>query len=163
MKPVSVSIDVPSARDDVFDFLDVMANHEPFTNHILKDWRYEGPPSGVGSKAHVSVTAGGRTDEVEIEVVSGTRPERIVERNVGAKGKRIATGTYVLEDLPAGGTRINFEYAWIQAPVSERLAAPLVRSMLRSANQRAMERLAEMLAARTTANTASAHSEAQPG
>ena len=129
----------------MFDFLDVMANHEPFTDHILRDWEYSGPPSGIGSKARVRVKAAGRTDVIDIEVVSASRPERIVEQNVGAKGRRVANGTYYLEGLPDGGTKITFEYAWQKAPLSERLAAPMVRSVLRRANERAMERLAQQL------------------
>src|SRR5436305_5529251 len=88
MKPVTVSIDLPQSRQDVFDFLDVMANHEPFTNHILRDWEYSGPDRGVGSKARVHVSAAGRTEAVDIEVIDAERPGRIVERNVGARGKR---------------------------------------------------------------------------
>lgn len=148
MKPVRVSTDVPDAREDVFDFLDVMANHEPFTNHILKDWEYSGPPRGIGSKARVHVTASGRTDTVDIEVVSAEPPRAIVERNIGAEGRRVAHGTYVLDELPDGGTRITFEYAWTQAPLGERVLAPIVRAMLRRANTRAMQRLSEQLAAR---------------
>ena len=49
MKPVLTSIDVPNQREQVFDFLDVMANHEPFTNHMLKQWEYSGPDRGIGS------------------------------------------------------------------------------------------------------------------
>jgi carbon monoxide dehydrogenase subunit G len=116
---------------------------------MLRDWEYSGPDRGVGSKARVKVSAGGRTDTVDIEVVSAERPNTIVERNVGAGGRRVANGTYILEPLPSGGTRIVFEYAWQQAPLSERLASPLVRSMLRRENRRAMERLAEQLAARS--------------
>jgi hypothetical protein len=37
MKPVRVSIDVPQAREDVYDFLDVLANHELFTDHMMRD------------------------------------------------------------------------------------------------------------------------------
>jgi len=148
MNPVNVSIEVPEPQEDVYDFLDVMANHEPFTNHMLRDWEYSGPDRGVGSKARVKVSAGGRTDTVDIEVVSADRPKKIVERNIGAGGRRVANGTYILESLPSGGTRIVFEYAWQQAPLSERLASPLVRSVLRRGNQRAMARLAEQLAAR---------------
>jgi carbon monoxide dehydrogenase subunit G len=77
--------------------------------------------------------------------VSAERPKTIVERNVGAGGRRVANGTYILQPLPSGGTRIVFEYAWQQAPLSERLASPLVRTVLRRGNQRAMERLAERL------------------
>jgi carbon monoxide dehydrogenase subunit G len=148
MQPVDVTIEVPYPPEEVYDFLDVMANHEPFTNHILRDWEYSGPDRGVGSKARVKAVVAGRSDTVEIEVVSAERPTKIVERNVGAGGRRVANGTYTLEPLPSGGTRIVFEYSWQEAPLSERVASPLARAVLRRGNQRAMERLAEQLAAR---------------
>jgi hypothetical protein len=148
MKPVRVSIDVPQPRVDVYEFLDVMANHEPFTNHVLRDWEYSGPPRGIGSKARVHTKIAGRTDVIDIEVIAAEPPGKIVERNVGAKGRRHASGTYKLEELPDGGTRITFEYTWQQAPLTERLAAPLARPILRRANEHAMKRLAEQLAAR---------------
>ena len=116
MEPVQVTIDVPQPVEEVYDFLDVMANHEPFTNHILKDWEYSGPDRGVGSKARVHVSAGGRTDTVDIEVVDAERPSRIVERNIGAGGKRVANGTYTLSELPSGGTHVQFEYCLAADP-----------------------------------------------
>jgi Polyketide cyclase / dehydrase and lipid transport len=146
MKPVRVTIDVPLPREHVFDFLDVMSNHEPFTNHMLQDWEYSGPDRGIGSKARVTVKAGGRSEKVDIEVIAAERPRSIVEQNVSAGGRRIGTGTYTLDELPDGHTRIAFEYAWRQALVSDRIAAPLVRAVLRRGNERAMERLAEQLA-----------------
>jgi hypothetical protein len=145
--PVTVSIDVPQPRPAVFDFLDVMANHEPFTNHMLVDWEYAGPERGIGSKARVHSKAGGRKEAVDIEVVDATAPERIVERNVSAKGRRIGHGTYDLAELPGGGTRVSFTYSWEQAPLPDRLLAPVVRAVLRRGNQRAMERLAGQLQA----------------
>jgi carbon monoxide dehydrogenase subunit G len=147
MKPVTVRIDLPQSRQAVFEFLDVMANHEPFTDHILKDWEYSGPERGVGSRARVHVSAAGRTDTVDIEVIDAEPPSRIVERNIGAGGKRVATGTYTLTDRPEGGTHVAFEYAWQQIPLSEKLMAPVVRSMLRRANERAMQRLAAQIGA----------------
>ncbi len=144
-KPVSVSIEVPQARTEVYAFLDVMANHEPFTDHMLVDWSYSGPPRGVGSKAHVHSKFGSRKEPVDIEVVSAQAPSRIVEHNVSAKGKRLATGTYELAELPGGGTRITFTYAWRQAPAADRLLAPLVRGILRRGNEKAMARLKEQL------------------
>jgi carbon monoxide dehydrogenase subunit G len=143
-----VTTQVPYPREDVYDFLDVMSNHEPFTNHILRDWEYSGPDRGMGAKAKVKVSAAGRPDAVEIEVVEVERPTRIVEQNIGAGGRRVATGTYTLAGLPDGATQIAFEYAWQRAPLSERLASPLERWMLRRANERAMQRLTEQLAAR---------------
>jgi hypothetical protein len=149
-----VTTEVPYPPEHVYDFLDVLANHEPFTDHMLQDWHYSGPERGIGAKASVMAKLGGRSEPVEIEVIAGERPRTIVEQNVGAGGRRIGTGTYTLECLPSGDTRIVFEYAWKQAPLSERAAAPLVRAVLTRANKRAMARLAEQLAARETAHVA---------
>lgn len=145
--PVTVSIDVPQDRTRVYDFLDVMANHEGFTDHLLRDWKLSGPARGVGSKAQVHVKALGVSDVVDIEVVDAAAPERIVERNVAAKAGRTAEGTYRLAALPSGGTRIEFEYRWIHAPLVDRLTAPLSRAFIRRMNEKAMHRLAEQLPA----------------
>jgi hypothetical protein len=148
MKPVRVSIDVPRAREDVYDFLDVLANHERFTDHMFRDWRCEGPARGVGAKVTVTAVAGGRDEAVDIEVVEAEPPTRTVERSTGASG-RVVLGTYTLAELPGGGTRIAFESAWQHVPRGEALAAPLVRAMVRRGNQRALERLAGLLRDRT--------------
>jgi hypothetical protein len=145
MKPVTASIEVPQPRESVYAYLGVMANHEPFTDHMLVDWRYSGPPSGVGSKAHVKTKLGGLTDEAEIEVVEVEPGWMIRERNVGAKGKRVAHGTYELSDLPDGGTRIEFTWALEQAPLADRALGPVLRGMLTRGNAKAMQRLAEQL------------------
>ena len=93
-QPVTVSIDVPQPRTAVYDHLDVMANHEAFTDHMLTNWRVSGPATGIGSKAHVTTKAGGMTDEAVIEVFEIDPGRMIRERSIGAKGKRIAHGTY---------------------------------------------------------------------
>lgn len=141
-----MSVDVPRAREDVYDFLDVLANHELFTGHMFRDWRCEGPARGVGAKARVTAVAAGRTEALDVEVIEAERPTRSVERNVGASG-RVATGTYTLAELPGGGTRVTFESAWLRVPRGEALAAPLVRAVVRRGNKRAMKRLAEQLRA----------------
>lgn len=147
MKPVRVSVDIPLAREAVFDHLDVIANHESFTDHILHDFQYSGPARGVGAKVTVKATAAGRTDLIDIEVISADRPSMIVEQNIGAGGQRVATGTYTLDELSDDATRVTFEYAWQQAPFSERLASPLVRLVMRRANRQSLQRLAEQLSA----------------
>ena len=144
--PVSVSIDVPQARDEVYAFLDVMANHESFTDHMLTNWRVSGPPTGLGSKAQVTVKAAGRSEEASFEVVAVEDGRMIKERNWAAKGRRVGTGTYVLSDLPAGGTHIEFIYAFEKVPAREKPLVPLMRRVLRRGNERAMTRLAEQLA-----------------
>lgn len=144
-KPVTVSIEVPHDREQVFGFLDVMANHEPFNDHLMKDWEYSGPDRGIGSKARVHTRALGVSDVIDIEVIDALAPVRIVERNVAARAGRTGQGTYTLDDAPGGGTRITFEYRWIVAPLMDRLMAPFVRRYLRRNNELAMRRLAEQL------------------
>jgi hypothetical protein len=144
-QPVTVSIDVPQDRAAVYAYLDVMANHEHFTDHMLTNWRVSGPPTGVGSKANVTAKVGAISDESEIEVFE-VEPGRLIrERSIAAKGKRIAHGTYTLSDLPGGGTHIEFEFALQKLPAMERPFLPLMRKLVRKGNERAMQRLAALL------------------
>jgi hypothetical protein len=153
-KPVTVSILVPHARPDVFTFLDVISNHEAFTNHMLFDWSYSGPSSGLGAKARARSKAGMRIEAIDIEVVASHPPVRTVERNVSAGGRRVGTGTYTLLEHPHGGTEISFTYMWLRAPLLDRAFAPMVRWILRRGNERALERLAEQLARAAAASEA---------
>jgi len=144
-QPVTVSIDVPQDRASVYAYLDVMANHEHFTDHMLTNWRVSGPPTGIGSKANVTTKVGAITDEAVIEVFEVEDGRLIRERSIGAKGKRIAHGTYTLSDLPSGGTHVEFEFALQKVPALEKPFLPLMRKMVRKGNERAMERLAATL------------------
>jgi hypothetical protein len=153
MRSITVSTDVSNRREEVYDFLDVLGHHEPFTDHMMRNWRLEGPARGVGAKAKVDAVLAGRSEPIDVEVIEAEAPIRNVERNIGAGGRRVATGTYTLDQLPAGGTRIRFEYAWQQAPLSERVAAPIIRRVMRRGLQTAMDRLAEQLQAGHAAST----------
>ena len=89
------------------------------------------------------------TDEpLEMRVMASERPRTTVEESVSAGGRRRTRGTYRLDELPGGGTRVSFELAWLTAPRSERLAAPLTRAVVRRANAKSLERLAATLAER---------------
>jgi hypothetical protein len=154
LQPVTVSVDVPQPRSLVYDYLDVMANHEGFTDHMLTNWRLSGPATGIGSTAHVTTKAGGMTDEAVIEVFEAEPGRMIRERSIGAKGKRIAHGTYTLSDLPGGGTHIVFEFALQKVPAIERPLVPFLRKLLKTGNERAMERLAARLADQTQSKAA---------
>ena len=145
MRPVSVFVDVREKRADVYAFLDVMANHELFTDHMLRDWTCSGPATGVGARAHVVNVLGGRRVPVDIEVIDAVEGQRTTERNVSSGGRRVGNGTYELHDLPGGGTRITFTYAWEKAPLEDRLLSFAVRPMMRRALERALERLADEL------------------
>jgi uncharacterized protein YndB with AHSA1/START domain len=147
MKPITVSTTVPQPREEVYAFLDVLGNHEPFTNHMLVDWTLSGPRTGVGAKARMRSNTPGPKQWADMEVIDATPGERIVEQAVGAKGRRRTEGTYTLRDAPDGGTDVRFEFRYLEAPASERLMMPLLRSYLQRGNQKAMERLHETLTA----------------
>ena len=146
MKPVTVSIDVPQPVEEVYDFLDVLANHEAFLDHFLVDWKFSGPARGVGAKAEARASAPMSQDWTDFEVVETERPGRIVEEGVGLKGKRRTRGTYRLEPLPGGGTKISFELTWIESARAESLIPPITRAFLKRTNGKAMRRLAKLLA-----------------
>jgi hypothetical protein len=145
MKPISVSVRVDRPREEVFAFLDVLANHVQFTDHMLIDWSFDGPAAGVGGKARERANMPGER-WMETEVLESVPPVRTVEETVGANGKRRTRGTYTLEELPGGATEIHFQLEYLEAPGSERLAAPLIRAYMKRANAKAMRRLGEALA-----------------
>jgi hypothetical protein len=148
MRPVTVSVDVPQPPEAVFAFLEVLGNHEAFTDHFLFDWELSGPRSGIGATARMRVKKPGPDEWLEMEVVAADPPRMTSEESIGAGGRRRTRGSYRLEQLPQGGTRISFEFAWLQAPRVERLAAPLTRAVVRRNNQGSLRRLAEQLGRR---------------
>lgn len=145
MKPVSVSTAVAKPAAEVFEFLDLLANHAGFLGHMLVDWKFSGPARGVGARARARANTVGSQDWTDFEVVEAEPPSRIVEEGVGAGGKRRTRGTYRLEELPDGGTRISFELEWLEASRAERLCPPLIRAFVRRTNGKAMRRLAKQL------------------
>lgn len=146
MKPITVSTVIDRPREEVYEYLDVLANHEHFTDHFLTDWTASGPASGVGAKVRVKAKAPGAEQWLDIEVLEAKAPERTVENAVSAGGKRRTCGTYTLTELPGNRTLVEFEFGYLSAPALERPALPLMRPWLRRANEKAMERLAEQLA-----------------
>ena len=149
MKPVTVSVEVPNSTHEVYDYLDVLGNHEKFMDHFMVDWRLSGPRRGVGAKANVRVKATAEKDWTDIEVVEADSGRKLVEEAIGgSRGKRRTRGTYLLESLPDGGTRITFELEFLQLPTGERIMGPLNRAFVKRVNRKAMKRLAAQLSAK---------------
>jgi len=147
MKPVTVSLEVPNSTHEVYEFLEVLGNHESFMDHFMVDWQLSGPKRGVGSKANVRVKATAEKDWTDVEIVEADSGRRLVEETIGGPGGRRRTrGTYLLESLPDGGTGITFELEFTEMPRGERLMGPLNRAYVRRINRKAMKRLAERLA-----------------
>lgn len=145
MKAVTVRTRVSRPAAEVYDHLDLLANHEAFVDHLFTDWKFSGPARGVGAKAQARTNAPGSQDWTDFEIVEST-PSRIVERAIDAKERRETRGTYTL--APDGeGTEISFELEWLKAARTERFFGPLTGAFVRRANRKSMRRLAKILEA----------------
>jgi hypothetical protein len=148
VKPITVSVEVPNPPHGVYEYLEVLGNHEEFMDHFMVDWELSGPPRGVGAKANVRVKATAEKDWTDVEIVEADSGRRLVEETIGGpRGKRRTRGTYLLQELPGGGTRIGFELEFLEMPTGERLMGPLNRAYVKRVNGKAMRRLAERLTA----------------
>lgn len=145
MKSVTVSIAVAKPVREVYDYLEVLANHAAFLDHFLVDWKFSGPRRGVGAKAEARASAPMSQDWTDFEIVEAEAPSRIVEEGVGLKGKRHTRGTYRLQELAGDQTKVSFEFEWLKASRAERLCPPLTREFLRRPNGKALRRLAKQL------------------
>lgn len=151
MDPVTVSIVVDRPREQVFDYLQDIANHAEFTDHYLSDWRLTRIDSvGRGAGARFRVKApplAGRFAWGDVTFVEVDRPRRIVEVGRAGKGNRVRTlGVYELAPGAAGTTRVRFTIETQPAMLSDRLFERLgARGWMRRQNARAMRRLRTIL------------------
>jgi uncharacterized membrane protein len=144
-EPVTVSVEVGRPRQEVFDYVDVLANHERWMARLYKDWSFEGPRRGVGAIAKAQVDAPAAQEKVSFKVVESTAPERIVEEGESAHGKRETRGTYRFTELEGGRTRIDFELAWVKVPRTERIAPFVSRAFMGRALGKSLKTLAALL------------------
>jgi uncharacterized protein YndB with AHSA1/START domain len=146
---VTVSIIVSSPREQVFDYLQDIANHPEFTDHYLVDWhltRVDSVGRGAGARFRVKAP-GNRFSWGDVTFTEVERPHRIVEVGRTGKNNRIRTlGVYDLAPAAAGSTRVRFTLQTIPATLADRLLEGLgARRWLRRKNQRSMHRLRGIL------------------
>ncbi len=145
VQPVTVEATVAAPVERVYAHLAVLANHAAFLDHFLVDWSFTGPSQGVGAKGRARANTAGSQDWTEFEIVSAEEPRRLVEDGLGNGGKRHTRGTYELEPLADGGTRVSFRLEWLEASRAERLCPPLTRAFVRRPNAKALRRLTGQL------------------
>jgi hypothetical protein len=76
MKPIEESTVIRRPIEDVFDHIDVLANHESVNDHYLVDWELWGPATGVGATVRMRAKAPGRSEWVQLSVIEAERPQR---------------------------------------------------------------------------------------
>jgi ribosome-associated toxin RatA of RatAB toxin-antitoxin module len=143
--PVTVSIEVARPRQQVFDFVNAIANHEAIFKTLYKDWSFEGRDRGVGAVAKAQVDAPAAREKVTFKVTESLKPELIVEEVESAHGKRETRNTYRFTKLEAGRTRVEFELEWVKVPRTEKLAPPVSRAFMARAYGKALKRLASLI------------------
>jgi uncharacterized protein YndB with AHSA1/START domain len=146
---VTVSIIVDAPREQVFAYLQDIANHSEFTDHYLVDWHLTRIDSvGLGAGARFRVKApGNRFSWGDVTFVEVEAPHRIVEAGRTGKNNRIRTlGVYELSAGASGTTRVRFTLETIPATLSDRLMEGLgARGWMRRKNTRAMRRLRSII------------------
>ncbi len=149
MDPVTVSIVIDAPREQVFDYLQDIANHAEFTDHYLVDWRLTRMDSvgrGAGARFRVKVP-GNRFSWGDVTFAEVDRPHRIVEVGRGGKANRIRSmGVYDLAQEAGGTTRVQFTLQTDPATFADRILEGLgTRVWLRRKNSRAMRRLRSII------------------
>jgi uncharacterized protein YndB with AHSA1/START domain len=145
MDPVTVSTVITAPREQIFDYLNDIANHSEFTDHYIVDWhltRIDSVGRGAGARFRVKAP-GNRFSWGDATFVEVDRPHRIVEAGRTGKNNRIRTiGTYELSAGASGTTRVRFTLETAPVTISDRLLESLgARRWLKRKNTRSMRRL----------------------
>jgi uncharacterized protein YndB with AHSA1/START domain len=151
MDPVTVSIVVDRPREQVFDYLQDIANHAEFTDHYLVEWhltRLDSVGRGAGARFRVKAPPpAGRFAWGDVTLVEVDRPHRIVEVGRTGKNNRVRTlGVYELAPAASGTTRVQFTLQTQPATLADRLLEGLgARRWTHRQSARAMRRLRTIL------------------
>jgi uncharacterized protein YndB with AHSA1/START domain len=147
--PFTVSTVVSAPREQVFDYLQDIANHPEFTDHFLVDWnltRIDSVGRGAGARFRVKAP-GNRFSWADVTFAEVDRPHRIVEVGRTGKNNRIRTlGVYDLADAASNTTRVRFTLQTTPATLTDRLLERFgARGWMRRKNERALRRLRSIL------------------
>ncbi len=145
--PVTVAITIERPREEVFDYLADIANHQEFSDHYLKRWRLTRLDSwGEGAGARYRLARRNRFQWAETTFAKVDPPYQIIGVGRGGKFNRVKnTMTWTL--TPAGGgTRVEFTAETEPALISDRLAELFgFRGWFRRGAKKALRRLRAIL------------------
>jgi uncharacterized protein YndB with AHSA1/START domain len=149
MDPISAHVTIDRPREEVFDYLADIANHQEFSDHFLKDWRLTRVDSyGRGAGARFKIDAPldrfGWGDMTFIEV---ERPYRIAAAGRAGKFNRNKTWTeWTLEPL-GNATRVEVTTESEPALPTDKLMEALTRrrGWARRGLKRSLRRLQSIL------------------
>jgi uncharacterized protein YndB with AHSA1/START domain len=146
--PVSNSVLIDRRPEEVFAYLEDVANHAEFTDHYLKDFRLTREDSlGLGAGARFRVDAPlNRFSFADVTVIESVPPTRIVQRGRTGKYNRIRlVSSYELE--PSGAsTRVTLTTETEQPRLpSDRIMEALAKGWFKRKQRKALKRLRGIL------------------
>jgi uncharacterized protein YndB with AHSA1/START domain len=148
--PIEVEVTIARPREEVFAYLQDIANHAEFTDHFLIRWhllREDTVGQGAGARFQLKAPFTRYTwvDATFTEVVE---PRLIVERGRAGKYNRILTrGSYELVETHGGtGTHVTFTFETKPKLLSDRIQESMGRrGWLKRKSRKSLKRLRAIL------------------
>jgi uncharacterized protein YndB with AHSA1/START domain len=150
VEPLTLSTTIAKPREEVFEYLADVANHEEFSDHCMVDWhltREDSYGRGAGARFRVK-SRFDRFSYGDITLTELTPPQRIVATGRAGRFNRIRTlTTWTLEEDGQGRTKVTFETQSTPALKSDELMEKLLRVRVAATrcHQRALDRLRSIL------------------
>jgi len=150
MEPLSLSTTIATPREEVFEYLADVANHEEFSDHCMVDWhltREDSYGRGAGARFRVK-SRFDRFSYGDITLAEVTPPERIVATGRAGRFNRIRTlSTWTLAEDGEGRTTVTFETQSTPVLRSDELMEKFLRVRVATlrCHKRALERLRSIL------------------
>jgi uncharacterized protein YndB with AHSA1/START domain len=146
--PVSSNVVIDRRPEEVFAYLEDVANHAEFTDHYLKEFRLTREDSlGLGAGARFRLDAPlNRFSWADATIIEAEAPKRIVQRGRTGKYNRIRmVSTYELE--PSGSsTRVTLTTETEQPRLpSDRIMEVLAKGWFKRKQGKALKRLRGIL------------------
>ena len=150
MEPLSLSTTIAASREEVFEYLADVANHEEFNDHCMVDWhltREDSYGRGAGARFRVK-SRFDRFSYGDITLVELTPPERIVATGRCGRFNRIRTlSSWTLAQDGQDRTKVTFETQSTPVLKSDELMEKFLRVRVTTerCHRQALERLRSIL------------------
>jgi uncharacterized protein YndB with AHSA1/START domain len=152
MEPVTLTTTIARPREEVFEYLADVANHEEFSDHCMVDWhltREDSYGKGAGARFRVK-SRFDRFSYGDLTLDELQPPERIVATGRAGRFNRMRTRSeWRLADAGGGKTEVTFVTETKPATQSDRLMEKLLRvpAATTRCHRKALERLRSILEA----------------